>query len=141
MHRSKHTVLTPDNYVLNELKEDSDKRLKPSIINSLLKQNQFNDKVKGEDMDEIKKKQSLSKNKIGEIRNSNEMKNPNELSQPRTKRRRVLSSAVHNSCRTTKETDPFSPVYKRTRSFHRKTLPISSLTIQQKSSTLGNEKG
>ena len=136
VHRSKHTVLTPDNVALNELKEDSDEKLKPSIINSPLKQNKFNDKVmKGKDKDE--KNQSLSKCKKSEI------KNPNELSQPRTKRRRLLSSAAHNSC-AAKETDtrfPFSPVYKKTRSFHMKTLPTSSLTIQQKSSMLGSEKG
>lgn len=136
MHRREHTVLTPDNV---ELKEDSE-RLKPMMINSPLKQSNCNNKVtKGEDRDE--KKQSytcLNKSKKSEITN------PNELSQPRTKRRRVLSSAVHNGCHTAKETDtkfPFSPIYKRTRSFHKKTLPNNGLTIQQKSSMPGIEKG
>ena len=137
MHMNEDTVLTPDKSDIVELKEDCE-RLKPMVINSL--QNNFNNKVtKGEDRDG--KKQSftcLSKSKKSEIMN------PNELSQPRTKRRRVLSSAVHGSCRTAKEMEtkfPFTPVYKRTRSFHKKTLPTSSLTIQQKSSMLGSEKG
>ena len=131
MHRSEHT---PDNV---ELKEDSE-RLKPMVINSPLRQSNFNNKVMKDEDRDGKKKSFTCLNK------SKKITNPNELSQPRTKRRRVLSSAVHDGCRTAKETDtksPFSPVYKRTRSFHKKTLPISGLTIQQKSSVLDSEKG
>lgn len=122
----------------NKLKDSklTDKRLRPDI-NSSIKQNKFKDRVvKSECMDAIKRDQSITtsnKNETGEII-------LDELSQPKIKRRRVLSSTVHNSW-STKESDtkfPFSPIYKRTRSFHKKSLPISKLIVQQKNSS---EKG
>lgn len=145
MDRRKHLTLTPDVVVSKEPKEDSkpiDERLNPVIINSPVKQTKFKDKaMKSKNVDDIKRDQpltSLSKDKMHKI------KSTNELSQPRIKRRRVLSSAVHNNSCTTKELDtkfPFSPVYKRTRSFYKKTLPISNLTIQQKTSMQSSETG
>lgn len=141
VHRTEHTVLKPNIAVLKETKEDRtpiDRRLNPAIINSPVKQTKLKDKVrKSKGMDEAERDQLLSSlNK-----KTHEIRNPNELSQPRIKRRRVLSNAVHNSC-TAQQLDanfPFSPIYKRTRSFHKKALPISNLTIQQKCSRQGSE--
>ena len=132
------TLALDNNVVLSKPKEDSkvvDKRLKPSVVSSPLKQPEVK-VIEDEDVDDIKKSQLLSC--------VSEIKAPNELSQPRIKRRRLLSSAVHNRHHTAKEPGvkfPFSPVYKRTRSFHKKTLPTSSLTIQQKSSVQSSGKG
>ena len=142
MDRTECTPLPPDIVISKKLKEDNkptDKVLKPIIIKSPVKQRKFKNKIMKNERSKEDQSLSLSRNKLCEI------KNPNELSQPRIKRRRVLSSAVHNShsdC-ATKELDinfPFSPIYKRTRSFHKKTLPISNLAIQQKI-TMQEEKG
>ncbi|XP_065897466.1 BRCA1-associated RING domain protein 1-like isoform X2 [Dysidea avara] len=58
-----------------------------------------------------------------------------EISQPKTKRRRVLASSTLNTHRALKERSsdsPFSPIFTKTRSFKR-TLPTSSLVTQQAS--------
>ena len=128
MDRKEQPSLASGVVIANDAKENSKpspKRLKSGIVYSPIK---FKDKVlKNGDVSD----QPLSclSNKV------NEIKNPHELSQPRTKRRRVLSSDADDSCLVAKESDikfPFSPVYKRTRSFHKKNLPISGLTVQQK---------
>lgn len=135
------TVLTPDVIVSTEKKEDSisiDKESKAAGFSSPLKRTKFKSKItKGRNMDEIKRNQPLSclsTNKVYET------KNPHELSQPRIKRRRVLSSDIHNSCHTAKKSDkfPFSPIYKRTRSFHKKAFPVSGLTVQHKDPQQGS---
>ena len=58
-----------------------------------------------------------------------------EISQPKTKRRRVLASSTLNTYRFMKERSsdsPFSPIFTKTRSFKR-LLPTSSLVTQQAS--------
>ena len=58
-----------------------------------------------------------------------------EISQPKTKRRRVLASSTLNTHRVMKEKSsdsPFSPIFTKTRSFKR-SLPTSSLVTQQAS--------
>jgi len=131
------TVLIPD-VVSAERKEDSisiDKESKLTVHSSPLKQTKFESEVmKTRDIGEIKKNQPLrylSTNKVYET------KSLHELSQPRIKRRRVLSKDIYH---TAKESDkfPFSPIYKRTRSFHKKTLPVSSLTVHHKDSQQGS---
>ena len=143
MDRTECTPLPPDIVVSKKLKEDNkptDKVLNPTIIKSPVKQKKFRNKIMKNERSKEDQSLSLSRNKLCEI------KNPNELSQPRIKRRRVLSSTVNNNrsdC-ATKELDinfPFSPIYKRTRSFHKKTLPISNLAIQQKTTVQEEEKG
>ena len=156
--KSEHTILSLSD---DESKEDRklvDKKLQPSIygvisskpkedVNAIderlapskghLPLGQSNEYMKNEDLDDAKKNQPLSFS-----REARKLKNLSEWRNPRGKRRRVLSSDVHNSC-TAKEAVtkfPFSPVYKRTRSFH-KTLPISNLTVQQKFSMKGNGVG
>ena len=138
--RREHAPLPPNVVISLKLKEDyksTEKVLNPTTINSPVKQRKFKNKVM---KIERSKEDHPLRNRLCEI------KTPNELSQPKIKRRRVLSSAVHsshNNC-ATKELDfksPFSPVYKRTRSFHKKTLPISNLAIQQKSSMQDDKEG
>ena len=56
-----------------------------------------------------------------------------EISQPKTKRRRVLANSALKTHRIIKEksaNSPFSPIFTKTRSFKR-SLPISSLVTQQ----------
>jgi len=58
-----------------------------------------------------------------------------EISQPKTKRRRVLASSALNTHRVMKERSsdfPFSPIFTKTRSFKR-SLPTSNLVTQQAS--------
>ena len=141
INRKDRAYLTPDIIISTEVKEDSksiDSRSKSATINSPLKQIK-NAIVEGENMDEVKKNQPLSclnNNKI-----ICETKNQHELSQPRIKRRRTLHSGVHNKG-IAKESDimfPFSPVYKRTRSFHKNTS-VSNLTVYQKNSVKDSAK-
>lgn len=136
--RKEHISLSPNRVILQKLKEDNkptDKVLNPTTINSSVKQRKLQKKVI---KSERSKEDHPLRNRLCEI------KTTDELSQPKIKRRRVLSSAVHSShdnC-TTKEFDfkfPFSPIYKRTRSFHKKTLPFSNLAIQQNSLMVDRE--
>lgn len=134
MDRKRHTVLTPDTVVSNEANENilpTDNRLKSTIINSPLKQTKF--------MDDVMKDGSNSDQSLTCL--TNKIKNPPDLNQPRRKRRRVLSSDIYKTLKEPDAKFPFSPIYKRTRSFHKKLLPTSSLAIRQKSSVQDREKG
>ena len=153
---SEHTILSLNKDESNQDRMLVDKKLKPSVYGvtsteseedskaidkrlalstAYLPSGQTDEFMKNKELDVPEKDQPLSFS-----RETRKFKNLSEFRKPRAKRRRILSSNVHSSCCSAKEATtkfPFSPVYKRTRSFQKKTLPISDLTVWQKSSMEG----